>query len=490
MRLPRRAGRAGEAAAPLDAERGRRFIAVERRRHGHGLFRQGRSRHRAAHRDPADGGRRARHRARPHRRYRGRHRADARSGADRRQQRHHARRRADPPGGGDGARGADRARRRRGSAAARGYARSRPTARCAPKAGGEGIRFGDLVGDKRFDAQGRSEGAAQGSRSVHGRRQAAAAARRAGEGHWPPHLRARFRAADGMLHGRVVRPPAVGAKLLAVDEARSPRFPACAWCAIKDFLGVVAEDEWDAVCALRALKVTLVATARRCSAAARCATWMRAGPFDARRDARRQGRRATRRFRPTPKKLTAELLLADADRTARWARPARSPTCATARRDDLDGVAGDAPVPRDDRARSLGLPPKNVRLIYLDGAGCYGMNGHDDAAADAALLSQRGRPAGARAMDARGRARLGPEGAAAAARRSKARSTPDGRIVAWRTEMWLPQGDRAACRTMPLLAPARGRHCAAATGIAHGPHQPERRPALRGRRIRGAWCIG
>jgi hypothetical protein len=34
-----------------------------------------------------------------------------------------------------------------------------------------------------------------------------------------------------------------------------------------------------------------------------------------------------------------------------------------------------------------------VRLIYLDGAGCYGMNGHDDAAADAALLSKAmGRP--------------------------------------------------------------------------------------------------
>ena len=32
-------------------------------------------------------------------------------------------------------------------------------------------------------------------------------------------------------------------------------------------------------------------------------------------------------------------------------------------------------------------------MIYLDGAGCYGMNGHDDAAADAALLAKAsGRP--------------------------------------------------------------------------------------------------
>ena len=44
-------------------------------------------------------------------------------------------------------------------------------------------------------------------------------------------------------------------------------------------------------------------------------------------------------------------------------------------------------------ARFLGLPPDKVQLIYLDGAGCYGMNGHEDAAADAAILSRAvGRP--------------------------------------------------------------------------------------------------
>jgi CO/xanthine dehydrogenase Mo-binding subunit len=39
-------------------------------------------------------------------------------------------------------------------------------------------------------------------------------------------------------------------------------------------------------------------------------------------------------------------------------------------------------------AKFLGLPAAKVRLIYRDGAGCYGTNGHDDAAADAALLSK------------------------------------------------------------------------------------------------------
>jgi len=40
-------------------------------------------------------------------------------------------------------------------------------------------------------------------------------------------------------------------------------------------------------------------------------------------------------------------------------------------------------------ARFLGLPREKVRLIYVEGSGCYGMNGHEDAAADAAKLDKR-----------------------------------------------------------------------------------------------------
>ena len=58
-------------------------------------------------------------------------------------------------------------------------------------------------------------------------------------------------------------------------------------------------------------------------------------------------------------------------------------------------------------ARFLGLPKDKVRLIYLEGSGCYGMNGHEDAAADAAILSRAIRTPGARAVVARGRTGLG-----------------------------------------------------------------------------------
>src|SRR4029453_12221263 len=64
----------------------------------------------------------------------------------------------------------------------------------------------------------------------------------------------------GMLHGRVVRPRGqraygVGAKPVAIDEASLKDIPARS-VRKGDFVGVVAENEWDAIRASRALKVT------------------------------------------------------------------------------------------------------------------------------------------------------------------------------------------------------------------------------------------
>ena len=52
-----------------------------------------------------------------------------------------------------------------------------------------------------------------------------------------------------MLHGRVVRSPIVGAKLLEVDEASIQSIPNARVVRIGNFVGVVAPDEWDAVVA-------------------------------------------------------------------------------------------------------------------------------------------------------------------------------------------------------------------------------------------------
>src|SRR6185312_1209032 len=60
----------------------------------------------------------------------------------------------------------------------------------------------------------------------------------------------------GMLHGRVVRPPSIGAKLLSVDEASIRAIPEVRVIRIESFLGVVAKDEWAAVRAAREIKAT------------------------------------------------------------------------------------------------------------------------------------------------------------------------------------------------------------------------------------------
>ena len=57
-----------------------------------------------------------------------------------------------------------------------------------------------------------------------------------------------------MLHGRVIRPPTVGARLIDVDEASIKSIPNVRVVRIGSFLGVVAPDEWDAVVAAKMLK--------------------------------------------------------------------------------------------------------------------------------------------------------------------------------------------------------------------------------------------
>jgi len=61
---------------------------------------------------------------------------------------------------------------------------------------------------------------------------------------------------EGMLHARVIRPPAVGARLLDADPSSLESIPGVQVVTIKDFLAVAAPREWDAVRALRTLKAT------------------------------------------------------------------------------------------------------------------------------------------------------------------------------------------------------------------------------------------
>ena len=313
-----------------------------------------------------------------------------------------------------------------------------------PKSGGAGIGFGDLVGNQRLGVK----------VDLNAKLRDPASYRIVGQPLARPDIPGKVAGRhvfvhdfkiDGMLHGRVVRPPAVGAKLAAVDEASISAIPGARVVRINDFVAVVAASEWDAVCAARMLKAQWSEPAPLLGAGA-VREWMRSGPFEADETLVKKG--DARQALAVANKVNAEFY---------WpmqSHGSMGPSCAVA--DVRDGKATIWSASqathrfRETIAKALALPKDAVRVVYLDGSGCYGMNGHDDAAADAALLSKAvARPVRVQwsREDEHGWDPKAPpqllslEGAVG----------DDGKIAAWRTEMWIPKAT-ANLPNMPLLA--------------------------------------
>jgi CO/xanthine dehydrogenase Mo-binding subunit len=323
------------------------------------------------------------------------------------------------------------------------------------KAGGQGIRFGELVGDRRFGLK------VDPKVPVRSPDTYAVVGKPLARPDVPGKVTGRhvfmhdFKV-DRMLHGRVLRPTSVGAKLIAVDESSIQDIKGARVVRVNDFVGVLAEDEWAAISAAKKLKLSW-SDERSLIGHEGVRAWMRAGPFESDEFLVRQGD-SRQALASAAKRVSGEYY---------WplqSHGSMGPSCAVA---DVRG--GKATIWSASQATHrfrltiasvLGLPNAAVRVVYLDGSGCYGMNGHDDAAADAALLSRAiDRPVRVQWMreDEHGWDPKGPpqllslEGAL----------TDDGRIAAWRTEMWLPKAT-ASLPNMPLLGPE-------AAGIAQTP---------------------
>ncbi len=86
-------------------------------------------------------------------------------------------------------------------------------------------------------------------------------------------------------------------------------------------------------------------------------------------------------------------------------------------------------------ATALGMPPENVHVIYTEGSGCYGINGSDNVALDAALISQAiGKPVRVQYMrhDEHGWENYGTP----LVMHLRAGVDSSGKIVAWDHEDW------------------------------------------------------
>jgi len=187
----------------------------------------------------------------------------------------------------------------------------------------------------------------------------------------------------GMLHGRVVRPPAVGATVASVDESSVRGMPGLVKVVVrKNFVGVVCEKQWQAIQAATKLKVA----------------WTAGAGLPAQRDFYDYLRKRPARDAAVVDSKDVERKLAAAASVlkATYLHPyqmhgSMGTSCAVA---DVQGNKATVWSPtqsayptRNGVAAVLGIPPDNVRVVYVRGSGCYGINGADTVSYDAALLS-------------------------------------------------------------------------------------------------------
>jgi len=235
----------------------------------------------------------------------------------------------------------------------------------------------------------------------------------------------------GMLHGRVVRPPRYDARLDDVDDAAARAIPGLI-VVVRDgsFLGVVTEREEQAIKARDAL--------------IRAAKW--SGGSELPDPARLHEQLMAL---PTQSSVVSEKQAAVSPVAqtleATYTRPylahaSIGPSCAVAEFKDgkltvWTHSQGVFPLKRD-LAKALKLDVDAVRCVHAEGSGCYGHNGADDVALDAALLARavRGRPVRLQWMRDDEFA-WEPYGSAMLAR-AKASLDANGRIVDWVYEVW------------------------------------------------------
>lgn len=242
----------------------------------------------------------------------------------------------------------------------------------------------------------------------------------------------------GMLHGRVVRPPAVGATVMSVDEGSVKNLAGVVKVVVKkNFVGVVAEKPWQAIHAASQLKVTWSAGAGLPSHATFYAH-MRTQPA---RDA----------LAVDSKDVEQRLAAAATVLKATYLHPyqmhgSMGSSCAVA---DVEGEKATVWSPtqgvwyqKSTVAMLLGLKPENVHVIFRRGSGCYGLNGADTVTYDAAILSQAvGKPVRVQlsrrdemAWENYGNAYVIDE---------RAGLDAQGNIIAWDHESWSPtRGNR------------------------------------------------
>jgi nicotinate dehydrogenase subunit B len=231
----------------------------------------------------------------------------------------------------------------------------------------------------------------------------------------------------GMLHARMIRPTVAGAVPVKVDEGSIKHIAGARTVWIKDLLAVVAEKEWNAVKAARALKVTWSASTPNFPGNEKLFEHIRKAPI-VKREFQRQNGNFDEGIKQAVRIVEGEY------EYPTQSHASMGPACAVA--DVRDGEATiwtSTQKPYDSAycvAELLAMPREKVRAIWMFGTGSYGRNEQGDATADAAILSKHlGRPVRVQYMRHEGLA-WDPKGTASI-NRSRAGLDADGKVIAY-----------------------------------------------------------
>jgi CO/xanthine dehydrogenase Mo-binding subunit len=314
-----------------------------------------------------------------------------------------------------------------------------------PKAGGKGVDYAALVGGKDFRLAVDAKAPTKDPKDYTIVGKSVARVDIPGKVYGSFTYMQDFRR-KGMLHARVIRPAGMKATLMSWNDFDCHKVAGYVGPVKKgNFLAVLGRTEWAAIAASRAIDSKWSDWAGL-PEQSKLWEYVRGTKVVKDEDFQKVGDAGEGLKTPNAKIVSASYNFAI------HTHGSIGPSCAVA--EFVDGkltvwsASQQTHLLRKQIAQMLGMKPEDVRCIYIDGSGCYGRNGHEDAAADAALIAKEtGLPVRVQWMreDEHGWDPKGPP----TLFDYKAAIDAQGNVVGWQSEVFLP--DRPKDLAVALL---------------------------------------
>jgi CO/xanthine dehydrogenase Mo-binding subunit len=329
----------------------------------------------------------------------------------------------------------------------------------APKAGGKGVSYATLVGNKDFKL------AVDAKAPLKDPKDYSIVGKSIQRFDIPDKVTGRFTymhdfKRKGMLHARVVRPTGLKSTLQSWNDFSCHKIPGYVGVVKKgDFLAVLGRTEWAAIAASRAIETTW-SNWTGLPDQAKLFESVRATKVVKDEEFQKVGDAVAALKTPNARMVNATYEFAI------HTHGSIGPSCAVA--EYVDGkltvwcASQQTHLLRLQLANMFTMKPEDIRCLYVEGAGCYGRNGHEDAAADAALIAREtGMPVRVQWMrhDEHGWDPKGPP----TLHEHTAALDANGNVLAWQGEAYLP--DRPKDIVVTLLP-------AELAGLPHEPAHP------------------